>query len=127
MRNLDSRPVYLNLLRIQQPVTARLSIGHRISGVILFLALPAGLWLFERSLSGPAGYAAVREMLASPFAIGAMLVVAWMFVLHFLAGIRFLLMDVDFGVELPAARRSARAALWAAPIVTMALAVLFLW
>jgi succinate dehydrogenase / fumarate reductase cytochrome b subunit len=127
MRNLDTRPVYLNLLRIRQPVTAILSFGHRISGLLLFLALPVGLYLFERSLRGPAEFAAVLEFLASPGAMAALLLVLLMFLLHLFAGIRFLLIDVDVGVGLETARRSARAILWGAPAATVLLVLLYLW
>lgn len=127
MSNPDSRPVYLDLLRIRQPATARLSIGHRISGLLLFLALPLCLWLFERSLRGPEQYASVLERLGSPVAVGAMLVLLWMLLLHFLAGIRFLLIDGDLGVALGTARLSARAVLWGAPAATAVLVLLYLW
>lgn len=128
MSNPSYRPVYLNLVRIRQPVTARLSIGHRISGLLLFIALPWCLYFFERSLRGPEHFAAVLGTLGSPVAVAAVLVLLWMLLLHFFAGIRFLLMDIDVGVELGPARRSARLILWGAPVVTLALAAVFyLW
>lgn len=127
MSNPDTRPVYLNLLKVRQPPTARLSIGHRISGLLLFLALPPYLYLFERSLRGPEQYLAVMELLGMPLAVAATLVLTWMLLLHFLAGIRFLLIDVDVGVERRPANRSARVVLWGAPAVTLVFAVLYLW
>lgn len=126
MSNPDFRPVYLNLLRIRQPATALLSLGHRLTGLVLFLALPIGLYLFERSLQGPEEFAAVLAFLGAPVATAIMLLLLWMLLLHFCAGIRFLLIDVDLGVDLPAARRSARAVLWGAPVATVLLAVLYL-
>jgi len=119
MSNPDTRPVYLNLLKIKQPVTALLSIAHRISGVLLFLALPLCLYLFEHSLQGPAEYGEVRNLVGSPAAISAVLVILWMLLLHFLAGVRFLLMDIDRGVALATARRTATLALWLAPAITV--------
>lgn len=127
MSNPSSRPVYLNLVRIRQPATARVSIGHRVSGLLVFFALPLCLYLFERSLRGPEHYAAVLELSGSPLGIAVTLVLLWMLLLHFLAGIRFLLIDVDVGVDIGPARRSARAILWGAPAATLVLAAIFLW
>ena len=59
--NNKSRPVYLNLLRIRQPVGAVVSILHRISGLVLVLALPALFYLLQQSLASEEGYRAVRE------------------------------------------------------------------
>jgi Succinate dehydrogenase/Fumarate reductase transmembrane subunit len=45
-----SRPVYLDLRRIHLPITGWVSILHRVSGVLLFLALPLGTWALSVSL-----------------------------------------------------------------------------
>ncbi|MFC1747281.1 succinate dehydrogenase, cytochrome b556 subunit [Pseudomonadota bacterium] len=106
----DSRPVYLNLLRIRQPITAITSIGHRISGVLLFLSIPCLIWMLERSLSGPEGYQQVMAFYDSGFAKLIVLLVAWSFVHHLFAGIRFLLLDIEWGVEIETARKTAMVA-----------------
>lgn len=103
------RPVFLNPFRIQFPAPALLSILHRISGALLFLAIPAAVYLLERSLSGPQGFAAVRALLLSPGARVVGIVAAWAFAHHVLAGLRFLLIDVGVGVM----RGVARASAWA--------------
>ena len=103
-----ARPVFLNLARIRFPVGAVASIGHRISGVLLVLALPFAVLALERSLSSPEAFAAVA---ASPLARLAFFVLAWAAAHHLFAGIRHLLTDVGIGASLPAARRSAYAAL----------------
>ena len=105
----DSRPVFLNLLRIRQPVTALTSIGHRISGVLLFLSIPVLIMLLDRSLSGPQGFAEVVEWGESPLIKLVLLLLVWAAVHHFLAGIRFLLLDVDLGIDLETARKTAKA------------------
>lgn len=107
MAKTKNRPVYLNLLQIHQPVTAVVSIGHRISGVLLFLAVPLLIYLLDLSLQGPQGYARASAVINS----GAMRVVAvlliWSVAHHFFAGVRFLLIDLGIGDELAPARRSA--------------------
>ena len=46
-----SRPVYLNLFAIRQPLPAIVSILHRASGALLFLlGIPLALWGLDTSL-----------------------------------------------------------------------------
>ena len=45
------RPVFLNPLKIAFPASAKVSILHRLSGLLLFLAIPVALALLRRSLS----------------------------------------------------------------------------
>ncbi len=104
----DSRPVFLNLLRIRQPVTALTSIGHRISGVLLFLSIPVLIMLLDRSLSGPQGFAEVVAWGEGPLIRLILLLLVWAAVHHFFAGIRFLLLDVDLGIDLDTARKTAK-------------------
>jgi len=107
MANKNERPVFLNLLQIRLPITGVVSILHRVSGVVLVLILPVGLLLLERSLEGPEGFEACRRVLASgPIRI-VVLVVLWLLLQHFFAGVRHLLLDLDICVERVCARRSA--------------------
>ena len=103
----QQRPVFLNLLRIRQPVTAVLSILHRITGVLMVLLLPGLIYLLDLSLRGPAQFDQVAELLHStPLRLLA-IVLCWVFAHHLLAGVRHLIIDFDIGLSRPAARRSA--------------------
>lgn len=51
------RPMFLNLLQIQMPVGAITSILHRVTGVLLAVGVPLGMYLLWRSLDGEAGFA----------------------------------------------------------------------
>ena len=75
-----------------------LSIFHRISGVLMFIAMPFLVYLLDLSLQGEAGFNQVTEALSHPFSILIQLLLLWSLVHHFLAGIRFLLIDFDIGV-----------------------------
>lgn len=102
------RPVYLNLPKIRLPLPGIVSFLHRVSGALLFLAgIPLLLAAASQSLSSPDAYAALKTALAHPFAKLVLLGLAWAYLHHFCAGIRFLLIDIEKGVELPAARRSS--------------------
>ena len=116
------RPVYLKLLRIHLPVTGWVSILHRLSGAALFLSLPLAIWLLSKSLTSEAGFAAVRAWLALPLAKLLVLGLAWLFALHFFAGLRHLALDVHWGVTLTAARRSSVAVLVLAGAVSLVVA-----
>jgi succinate dehydrogenase / fumarate reductase cytochrome b subunit len=49
----DKRPVFLNLAQIALPVTALVSILHRITGVILVLGLPLAVCVMRAVLLHP--------------------------------------------------------------------------
>lgn len=123
MPHTASRPRFLNLLRIRMPVGAVTSIAHRLSGILLFLCIPLAAFLLELSLRGPDGFEQAAQLLgALPMRL-VLLILAWSLAHHLLAGIRFLLIDLEFGVSLPAARASALAVNLLAPL----LALLMLW
>jgi len=103
----QQRPTFFNLLQIQMPVGALTSIAHRLTGMLLAVGIPFGIYVLDVSLQGPRGYAQVIAMLGDWPGKGMLIVLAWALAHHLLAGIRHLLSDVDIGSQLPAARRSA--------------------
>lgn len=107
MTPTKKRPVYLNLIKIRLPVMGMVSIFHRLSGVLMALALPLLVYLFDLSVRGPESYAQALAWLGQPWVkvLGTLLL--WSLAHHLLAGVRFLLIDLDIGVEKPMARRSA--------------------
>ncbi len=107
MANNNKRPVFLDLTRIHLPVTAVLSIGHRITGVLMMLAIPLLVFLFDRSLADEQGYDFVTGLLQGDVFRVLLLLGLWFFAHHFLAGIRYLLIDADIGVDPATARASA--------------------
>lgn len=117
------RPKFLNLLLIRMPVGAVTSIGHRIAGICLFLSLPLAAFLLDLSLQGQEGFTQAAQLLTSPLLRLLQLVLAWSLFHHTLAGLRYLLIDVEVGVDKPTARTTALAVNLSAPV----LALLFLW
>lgn len=107
------RPVFLSIARIRFPVGAVASMGHRISGLALVVALPFAVLALQRSLEGDALYFAGWMRL--PAAL-----LAWAAAHHVFAGIRHLLMEAGVGSSLYAARRSAYAALVAGAAIGLA-------
>ena len=81
---------------------------HRVSGALLFF--PGALWLLyllDRSLSSPAEFEAVKRYIGLWPAKAALLVFTWLFCHHFFAGIRYLFLDLDRGVDKASARLSS--------------------
>jgi succinate dehydrogenase / fumarate reductase cytochrome b subunit len=118
------RPVYLDLIRIRLPLPGFVSILHRISGAVLFVCLFWLLWLLDASLASEAKFEAMRAAVAHPFAKIVLIGLAWAFLHHFCAGIRYLFLDADMGVDLATARASS----WVVLGVSIALtAVMGAW
>lgn len=107
MNPVSRRPVFLNLLRIRQPVAAVVSILHRISGVLMVLLLPGLIYLLDLSLRSAEDFARALSLLDSDISRVAALILAWSFSHHILAGIRFMLIDFELGISRAAARRIA--------------------
>jgi succinate dehydrogenase / fumarate reductase cytochrome b subunit len=119
MATTGRRPVFLNLAEIKLPLAGYLSILHRVSGALMFLATPLLIYLLDLSLSGEAGYARADELVHGWFFILLLFVLVWSLLHHLLAGIRYLLIDVDIGVDKPHYRQSALAVLVAAPLLAL--------
>lgn len=102
------RPVYLDLLAIRQPLSAIVSILHRLSGALLFLVgIPLLLWGVQASLETPETFARFEAVAAHPLGKLVALGLAWAYLHHLLAGVRHLVLDLHVGLDLPSARRSA--------------------
>ena len=116
-----ARPKYLNLqallFEIRLPLPGWVSILHRISGALLFVSLIWLLWMLDRSLSSEAAFEKIRHY-ANLWPVKlTLLVLVWAYCHHFCAGIRYLFLDLDKGVDL----KSARASSWAVLAVSLAL------
>lgn len=114
-----ARPVYLDVLRIHLPLAGWVSILHRLSGALLFLAYPLGVWILSTSLSGEAGFQRMAEWVAHPLSKLFLLLLIWAFMHHVLAGLRHLALDVHWGVGQDRARLNSILVLTASGLVTL--------
>jgi succinate dehydrogenase / fumarate reductase cytochrome b subunit len=121
MTTTARRPVHLNLFKIRLPIGGIMSIIHRATGVFMFLAVPVLLYLLDLSLAGPDGFTAAAEMLRGVVGILFVFLLMWSLAHHLLAGIRYLLIDVDLGVEKSLARKTALAVVIAGPVLGLLL------
>lgn len=97
------------------PVTAWVSILHRISGVVLFISLPFALLGMEALYESQESYDRVSRWLAAPAARLLALTLLLLFVFHLVAGTRHLLFDLHIGTQ----RRMARGSAFAVFVVTL--------
>jgi len=127
------RPVYRNI-HVTQIVSYRLppagmvSIGHRISGVLMFLLLPFVVWLFDVSLTSEisyerfaAAYSAGLGFLPGWFIKLVTLGLIWAYLHHFIAGLRHLWMDATHAVTKEFGHLSALVTLGASLLLTAVL------
>jgi len=103
----DGRPVFLNLFQIRLPLPGIVSIAHRISGMLLFLALPLFLFLLMVSLRDEQGYTWVQGLLSAPQFSIVLILIFWSFWHHLLGGIRFLLLDLELGLDKTTSQKTA--------------------
>lgn len=101
------RPKFLDLTAIRLPLAGFVSILHRISGSVLFLALPALIAMFALSLESPEGFERARQLMRQPMIAIPLFGLAWAYLHHFCAGIRFLLLDLHIGLDKQGAHQSA--------------------
>ena len=108
------------------PVTAVVSITHRVSGAVLFVGSGFLIWLLDRALGSESGFAeagSLLETLPGRVALWAVLVALSY---HLLAGVRHLLLDCHVGDSLAGGRRGSWLVLVLSALAATALGV-WLW
>lgn len=123
---IDKRPVNLDLASFRWPITAMASMPHRISGFVLFLAIPVVLWVLQESLASQQSYDALQILLSGTFAKLILWVIMAGLIYHFVAGIKHLIIDVGIGESLEGARRLAFLTLGISAVLILAAGV-WIW
>ena len=111
---MSIKPVYINLFKIQLPLSALLSITHRVSGMLIFfLVLPVSAYILNLLLdSSDSFFLFMDSYNASIFIRTFVLFNILVFEYHVIAGIRHMLMDFHLISEtLSSSNTSAMAAL----------------
>ena len=128
-----ARPVYRNIhvseiIKYRLPPAGIVSILHRVSGALMFLLLPFIIWMFDKSLTSEISY----DEFTSAFLAGlgifpawfvklVVLGLIWAYLLHFIAGIRHLWMDMFHAVSKEQGRSSAMFTLVSSLLLTVVL------
>jgi succinate dehydrogenase / fumarate reductase, cytochrome b subunit len=129
---ITKRSVYRNIhigqiVKYRLPAAGWVSILHRISGALMFVLLPFVIWMFDASVTSQTSYDAFMAVFAGGGLFPAWLLklialaLIWAFLLHLIAGLRHLWMDVSHhAVELRPGRQSATFTLVASVLLTLA-------
>ena len=107
--NTDHRPVYIDLRKINLPVSALISITHRLSGMyIFFITLPLMLALIYFSTESEDSFNDLSLFLKNyKFILGLIVLSFCILWYHILSGVRHLIMDAHIGESLLASKYSA--------------------
>ena len=107
--NTDHRPVYIDLRKINLPVSALISITHRLSGMyVFFITLPLMLALIYFSTESENSFNDLSLFLKNYKSILGLIVLSFCILwYHILSGVRHLIMDAHIGESLLASKYSA--------------------
>ena len=107
--NTDHRPVYIDLRKINLPVSALISITHRLSGMyVFFITLPMMLALIYFSTESEDSFNDLSLFLKDyKFILGLIVLSFCILWYHILSGVRHLIMDAHIGESLLASKYSA--------------------
>ena len=123
---MSTKPVYINLFKIQLPLSAFLSITHRVSGMLIFfMVLPVSAYILNILFESQTSFLLfINTYNSSIFLRTFVLFNVLIFEYHVLAGIRHMLMDFNLISEtLSASNTSAIVTL----IVFILNALLTIW
>ena len=116
---MKQKTVNLNVLTLRFPVTAWVSIAHRLSGLLLVFLIPGLLWGLQYSLGSKADFVNLQQRLQTP----CNRVWLWMLITallyHGVAGIRHLLLDQHIGESKSGGRRGAYAAILVSVLLSL--------
>ena len=97
-----------SVLSYKLPLPGVLSIIHRITGIILFFALPIVLWLLQYSLESAESFAHLQECMDSFLVKLVLWGIVSGLLYHLVAGIKHLLMDVGIGESLEGVDKASK-------------------
>jgi len=117
--NRGNRPLSPHLTVYRLPLTAKLSILHRITGVGMVLAAVLIVWWFVAAVYSP-GYFATADWLLTSW-LGTLVMVGslWALWYHFCNGIRHLVWDAGYAFNLATAERNNWIVLGASVVLTV--------
>ena len=104
----QTRPIFLNLFQLHFPITAIVSILHRVSGVLLFLTMPVLWFALAAARTNISSYYHLVYLMSDCFIFQFIIWIALSsLAFHAVFGVRHLLGDANIAHSFKAAERSA--------------------
>ncbi|MBK8973169.1 MAG: succinate dehydrogenase, cytochrome b556 subunit [Hahellaceae bacterium] len=120
------RPVNLDLTQFHFPLPAITSILHRVSGVILFVAIAFLLYGLDASLADEASFNALIETMDGFFVTLIVWGILAALLYHLVAGVKHLFMDAGIGETLEGGQKGAKIVI-AVSVVLILIAGVWVW
>lgn len=121
------RPKYLNLFAIRLPIPGIVSILHRISGFLMVALLGALIFVLDHLITSPDSYSRISFFFENLYVKLLLIVPIWALSHHLLAGIRFLLLDFHFFIDLKSTRIFSALILFISVVVTSVVWFKLVW
>ena len=118
--NRGNRPLSPHLSIYKPQITSITSILTRITGNALLISTVLAVWWFMAAASGPAAFAIADSVLTSWFGDIVLFLSLWGIWYHMLAGLRHLIWDAGYGLDLPSATRLGWSVIFGSVIMTLA-------
>jgi len=96
-----------DLMKYRLPWAGKVSILHRVSGLLMFILIPFVLYLLDKSITSEISFETFKAVMAHPIIKLIVLALIWSYLHHFCAGIRFLMLDFHKGIDKYSAAKSA--------------------
>jgi succinate dehydrogenase / fumarate reductase cytochrome b subunit len=96
-----------DLMKYRLPWAGKVSILHRVSGLLMFILIPFVLYLLDQSITSEISFETFKAVMAHPIVKLIVLALIWSYLHHFCAGIRFLMLDLHKGIDKYSAAKSA--------------------
>ena len=116
----NNHPVSPHLQIYRLPLTAILSITHRLTGIFLAFGCVMLVWLLASAAQGAESYAALVVHFQAWYGQVFLLGFLFSLYLHFCNGIRHLFWDVGYGFELETVDLTAKLSIAMALVLTVA-------
>jgi len=121
------RPLSPHLQIYRWPVTMAVSILHRITGAALYFGTLLLLWWLIAAASSDRAFDIVQAVFANWLVQLVLFGFSWALIHHALGGIRHLIWDTGYGLDLRTAERLAWANIVASVVLTILLWIVVLW
>jgi succinate dehydrogenase / fumarate reductase cytochrome b subunit len=116
------RPISPHLQIWRWTLPLALSITHRITGAALYFGTGLLVWWLVAAAIGPDEFETAQNVFSSWLGLIVLFGFSWALIQHLLGGVRHLMWDTGYGLDLPTVFRSG----WAVAVGAVALTIL-LW